>query len=159
MKNQFFACAIGILSFLSFPYLSIAQNGSSLKPIPVTIAGGIFTNATITINDFVVKDNDVYVASTLNAFMSGVGQVSFPAYEKVTIVGASCDALNMFLGPEPVFISGSNFNIGAFVVTINKKNNDQQLNNTLCSIANLQNSNASPFVLVARLKQLLRALN
>ena len=159
MKNQIFACAIGMLCLLSFPILSSAQNGSSLKPIPVTDATGTFTNATITINDFVVKDNEVFVASTLNAIMFGTTPVSFPAYEKVTIVGASCDALNMFLGPEPVSISGSNFNIGAFIVTLNKKTNDQSLNNTLCSIANLQNSNASPSILVAKLKQLLRALN
>ncbi|WP_207493840.1 hypothetical protein [Aridibaculum aurantiacum] len=149
--------AVSGLCLVLMHSVSFAQTKHPFKNIPVTDVSGTFTNATITITDFVVKDNQLHVASTLQGYLQGQ-PVSIPSYEKVNVVSATCEQLLLEIGAETVVLSGNDFNIGTLMVTLNKKHNDQQLNNTLCSIAHLQNTNASLHVLAAKLKQLIRGL-
>jgi hypothetical protein len=131
------------------------QTGNPLKNIPVTDLTGVVSDATISIDDFYVVDDQVYVTSTLTGNVGGyqiVQTVSYP----ISILVSTCDQLVLLPG---VIISEDNFQIANFSVNITATHStDARLRAALCSIAELQDSNVSPYVLVAKIKQATRAL-
>jgi hypothetical protein len=149
----FFVAMTILLSALK-PANALAQKGNPLKNIPVTDIYGIVSSAKISIDDFTVVEGTIYVTSTLTGFVAGspISQtVSYP----ISILSSNCNELILSPG---VLITGDNFMIANFSISINASTGSNRLTPILCSIAQLENSNASPHVLVARIKQAVREL-
>lgn len=149
-----FLLSLMILFFCGNPAVLFASN-NPLQNLPVTDVTGVVSNASISINDFNVVGNDIYVTSTLNGFI-GSNSISQTVTYPISIVATSCQLLLLQPG---VLISGSNFMIANFSVNIESANiKDKKLEHVLCEIAQLKNNNANPHLLVTRIKQAVRAL-
>ncbi len=165
MKTVFtFSLAFTVALLALVPNSTNAQGGNPLMNIPVTanIPGTNYAieNAKISITDFDVEGNDIYISSTLTGSVLGQPLPPTSVRHLVTISSATCDLLRMIIG-APCTISTESFQLGFVSVNISSKlqKNDNSLTNTLCSIAKLYQSNASPNTIVAKLKQLVRSFS
>jgi len=140
---------------VSAPGYAQVAKGNPLRNIPVTDLTGTVSNARISIDDFFVEDDQVYVTSTLTGTVGGqhISQtVSYP----LGIVASTCDVLILSPG---VVMESDYFQIANFSVNITStQSTDSRLRAALCSIADLHDSNASAYMLVAKIKQAARAL-
>jgi hypothetical protein len=156
--------AVSVSFFASLPLAVQAQKGNPLNNIAVTafIPGTNFPleNARISIDDFDVEGNTIYVSSTLTGAVQGQAIPPISVRHPITITASSCEMISLIIG-DAVAITNESFTIGNVSVNISSKllKNDKHLTNTLCSIAKLYQTNASPNVIVAKLKQLIRTFS
>ncbi len=149
-----FVLAIAITFCALTPFFADAK-GNPLKNIPVTDVFREVQNAKISIDDFTVEGDQIWVTSTLTG-TTVFGPISQTVTYPITIVTSTCNQLT--LSPE-TNISSEDFHIANFVVTVSAGDiKDKRLEAALCSIADLEASNASLYTIVARIKQAVRAL-
>jgi hypothetical protein len=111
--------------------------------------------ATLSIDDFRLNDaGEIVITSTLT-FSDGNSMA--PLTATVESISATPNSLFMTIGGLDVTIDEKGFVITGLVVSVTNTKNDNRLKTALTSLSQLLDSNASKSMIIAKLKQVVRA--
>ncbi len=154
-----FAIAAALAMLLATPAALDAQSGLSV-PVTGTVVGGGTFSGILNITSFAVQGGQVVATGTLTGTLTDVNGVVTSIVTTITsvltVTQATCDILNLTIGPISLNLLGLQVNVSQIVVTITAQSGPGNLlGNLLCSIANALNN---PGQLANLLNQLLAAL-
>jgi hypothetical protein len=144
--------------------IAMAANPLKTAPLTGTIATGGTISATLSIESFEKQGDAIVAIGTMSGTITDAagnttefeGQaVTLP----LTIASATCEGLNLQVGPHTMTIMDQSAEWASLTVEITPASADsKQLENILCQIAQLGGTNASPAAIAARLNKLIEEL-
>jgi hypothetical protein len=155
MRSRPVACAL-IAVLLGFAESAIAAN--PLKGIRVIDANEHITGGAIDINRFAVQKGKLVAISTLRGAVADQ-QIKQPVIVSVGIDAATCEALNLQLGPVSLSLDDRRIQLSQVSLDVSAKQSTGVLiGDLLCSIEKLLKDKAPQTAIAQKLNQVLRAL-
>ncbi|MDQ4123642.1 MAG: hypothetical protein M3209_19560 [Acidobacteriota bacterium] len=142
MKNRIIAVALTLVMAVyafapSFNAAASVQSGNPLKNIAVTDTTGKLTNATFSVTRFAVKGGNIVATGTLRGTLNNQ-QVNEQVTMPVNVTRATCDILNLQLGPLDLNLLGLRIQLSQVNLDITaQQGSGNLLGNLLCQVAKL----------------------